>query len=98
MIAVIDYGMGNLRSVAKALAHVAPEAGDVALRRKPGLQHQRPATLLVIHQGRVGELSLGQTVLLADKKTAVGLQVGETSVTEFLQALVIRHRAFIARP
>src|SRR5690606_21941683 len=24
-IAVIDYGMGNLRSVAKALAHVAPE-------------------------------------------------------------------------
>jgi glutamine amidotransferase len=26
MIVVIDYGMGNLRSVAKALAHVAPEA------------------------------------------------------------------------
>ncbi len=25
MIAVVDYGMGNLRSVAKALAHVAPE-------------------------------------------------------------------------
>ena len=25
-IAVIDYGMGNLRSVAKALEHVAPEA------------------------------------------------------------------------
>ncbi|MBN8478135.1 MAG: imidazole glycerol phosphate synthase subunit HisH [Burkholderiales bacterium] len=25
MIAVIDYGMGNLRSVAKALAHVAPD-------------------------------------------------------------------------
>ena len=24
-IAVVDYGMGNLRSVAKALAHVAPE-------------------------------------------------------------------------
>ncbi len=26
MIAVVDYGMGNLRSVAKALAHVAPDA------------------------------------------------------------------------
>jgi len=26
MIAVVDYGMGNLRSVAKALAHVAPQA------------------------------------------------------------------------
>src|ERR1700693_1369204 len=24
-IAVVDYGMGNLRSVAKALAHVAPD-------------------------------------------------------------------------
>ena len=29
MIAVIDYGMGNLRSVAKALAHVAPDANVV---------------------------------------------------------------------
>lgn len=28
-IAVIDYGMGNLRSVAKALAHVAPQASVV---------------------------------------------------------------------
>jgi glutamine amidotransferase len=26
LIAVVDYGMGNLRSVAKALEHVAPEA------------------------------------------------------------------------
>ena len=25
-IAVVDYGMGNLRSVSKALEHVAPEA------------------------------------------------------------------------
>jgi len=29
MIAVVDYGMGNLRSVAKALTHVAPEANIV---------------------------------------------------------------------
>ena len=28
-VAVIDYGMGNLRSVAKALAHVAPDASIV---------------------------------------------------------------------
>lgn len=38
MIAVIDYGMGNLRSVAKALAHVAPDrrivvTGDPAVIR-----------------------------------------------------------------
>ncbi|MEK9777250.1 MAG: hypothetical protein VW339_14100, partial [Quisquiliibacterium sp.] len=36
LIAVVDYGMGNLRSVAKALEHVAPKArvvvtGDPAL-------------------------------------------------------------------
>jgi len=29
MIVVVDYGMGNLRSVAKALEHVAPGAGVV---------------------------------------------------------------------
>ena len=28
-IAVIDYGMGNLRSVAKALEHVAPAANVI---------------------------------------------------------------------
>ena len=32
-IAVVDYGMGNLRSVAKALVHVAPERRD---RRQRG--------------------------------------------------------------
>ena len=38
VIAVVDYGMGNLRSVAKALAHVAPDreivvSGDPAVIR-----------------------------------------------------------------
>jgi imidazole glycerol-phosphate synthase subunit HisH len=33
-IAVVDYGMGNLRSVSKALEHVAPEAA-VALTADP---------------------------------------------------------------
>jgi glutamine amidotransferase len=28
-VAVVDYGMGNLRSVAKALAHVAPDASVI---------------------------------------------------------------------
>jgi len=28
-VAVVDYGMGNLRSVSQAVAHVAREAGDV---------------------------------------------------------------------
>jgi glutamine amidotransferase len=35
-IAVIDYGMGNLRSVAKALAHVAPDAA-IAVSSDPAV-------------------------------------------------------------
>jgi len=34
-IVVVDYGMGNLRSVAKALAHVAPDR-DVRVSSDPG--------------------------------------------------------------
>jgi glutamine amidotransferase len=34
-IAIVDYGMGNLRSVQKALAHVAPRA-RVAITSEPG--------------------------------------------------------------
>jgi len=33
-IAVVDYGMGNLRSVAKALVHVAPQH-DIAVTSDP---------------------------------------------------------------
>jgi len=33
-IAVVDYGMGNLRSVAKALVHVAPDL-DIAVTADP---------------------------------------------------------------
>ena len=35
-IAVVDYGMGNLRSVAKALEHVAPQA-RVVVTSDPGV-------------------------------------------------------------
>jgi imidazole glycerol-phosphate synthase subunit HisH len=35
-IAVVDYGMGNLRSVAKALAHVAPDA-TIAVSGEPAV-------------------------------------------------------------
>ena len=34
-IAVVDYGLGNLRSVSKALEHVAPEA-EVVVTAEPG--------------------------------------------------------------
>src|ERR1017187_1668680 len=38
-IAVIDYGMGNLRSVSKALEHVAPDA-DVRVTSDPEVVRQ----------------------------------------------------------
>jgi glutamine amidotransferase len=37
-IAVVDYGMGNLRSVAKALKHVAPER-DIVVSADPNVIH-----------------------------------------------------------
>ena len=33
-IAIVDYGMGNLRSAQKALAHVAPQC-DVSITADP---------------------------------------------------------------
>jgi glutamine amidotransferase len=44
-IAVVDYGMGNLRSVSKALEHVAPDA-DVTLTADP--QTIRSADKIVV--------------------------------------------------
>lgn len=39
-IAVIDYGMGNLRSVAKALEHVAGNTARVVVTSDPGQVHE----------------------------------------------------------
>ena len=36
-IAVVDYGMGNLRSVAKALEHVAPDSTVVVTSNGPDI-------------------------------------------------------------
>ena len=44
-IAVVDYGMGNLRSVAKALKHVAPGC-DVAVTDDPRLIAAAPRVVL----------------------------------------------------
>ena len=38
-IAIVDYGMGNLRSVSKALEHVAPNA-SVVVTNDPSVVHQ----------------------------------------------------------
>jgi imidazole glycerol-phosphate synthase subunit HisH len=44
-IAVVDYGMGNLRSVAKALKHVAPGC-DVAVASDPRVIAEAPRVVL----------------------------------------------------
>ena len=41
-IAVVDYGMGNLRSVTKALEHVAQGRAEVALTQDPVFYHRVP--------------------------------------------------------
>jgi imidazole glycerol-phosphate synthase subunit HisH len=84
-IAVIDYGMGNLRSVAKALAHVAPEAkiavtGDPSLIRSaarivlPG-QSAMPGTMAGLDAAGLREVVLA---CLADRPflgVCLGLQM-----------------------
>jgi glutamine amidotransferase len=45
MIVVIDYGMGNLRSVAKALAHVAP-GREVVVSSEPAVIHRAERVVL----------------------------------------------------
>jgi len=44
-IAVVDYGMGNLRSVAKALAHVAPDASIVVSADPATIRNARRVVL-----------------------------------------------------
>ena len=40
-IAILDYGMGNLRSVEKALEHVGVAAGDQRRRRRGARRRRR---------------------------------------------------------
>ena len=81
MIAIIDYGMGNLRSVQKALEKVGARtvvtsdksqvhrAGKVVL---PGVGAMRPA------MERLQELGLADTIaeVIADKKPFLGICLG----------------------
>jgi glutamine amidotransferase len=82
-IAIVDYGMGNLRSVAQALKKAAPEA-DVAIVSEPGAI--RAADRVVLPgQGAMpdcmrclGESGLQEAVVAASKtKPLMGVCVGE---------------------
>jgi imidazole glycerol-phosphate synthase subunit HisH len=87
-IAVVDYGMGNLRSVQKALQHVAPDA-DVAVTSDP--QRIREADRVVFPgQGAMpdcmkafSERGLGEAVEAAARdKPFLGLCIGQQMLFE----------------
>jgi len=82
-IAIVDYGMGNLRSVYQALHHVAPEA-KVVIARVPEEISQADRVVLP-GQGampdcmsQLGDCGLLESVLEAAKmKPLLGVCVGE---------------------
>jgi len=83
LIAIVDYGMGNLRSVAQALRHAAPEA-DVQIVSDPAVIHAADRIVLP-GQGAMPdcmrslrESGLQQAVVTAAKvKPLLGVCVGE---------------------
>ncbi|WP_158898783.1 imidazole glycerol phosphate synthase subunit HisH [Burkholderia sp. L27(2015)] len=82
-IAIVDYGMGNLRSVAQALRHAAPDA-DVAIVSDPAAIHAADRVVLP-GQGAMPdcmrclrESGLQEAVLTAARsKPMLGVCVGE---------------------
>jgi imidazole glycerol-phosphate synthase subunit HisH len=87
-ISIVDYGMGNLRSVQKALAHVAP-AAEVAITSDP--DEIRDADRVVFPgQGampdcmrRLNESGLGEAVEEAARaKPFLGLCIGQQMLFE----------------
>ena len=87
-IAIVDYGMGNLRSVQKALAHVAPEA-DVRICDDPA-EVRRADRVVFPGQGampdcmrRLAESGLGEAVAdSARAKPFLGLCIGQQMLFE----------------
>ena len=88
-IAVIDYGMGNLRSVCKALAHVAPKA-RVHLTSNPG-DLAKADRVVFPGQGAIGgcvraldSYGLREALLVALKtKPFLGICLGLQALFEF---------------
>lgn len=87
-IAIVDYGMGNFHSVARALAHAAPDA-DIRICNQPG---QIAAADRVVFPGQgamadcmrtLDESGLRESVLRAAReKPLLGVCVGEQMLFE----------------
>jgi imidazole glycerol-phosphate synthase subunit HisH len=90
-IAIVDYGMGNLRSVYQALRRAAPEA-DVAIVEQP--EAIRAADRIVLPgqgamrdcMGHLGASGLQQAVIeAAQNKPMLGVCVGEQMLFDWSQ-------------
>jgi imidazole glycerol-phosphate synthase subunit HisH len=87
-ISIVDYGMGNLRSVQKALAHVAPQA-DVSITADPA-EIRRADRVVFPGQGAMPdcmrslrESGLGDAVAeAAGAKPFLGLCIGQQMLFE----------------
>lgn len=87
-IAIVDYGMGNLRSVAQALKHAAPEA-DVQIVNEPS-QIDAADRIVLPGQGAMPdcmsslrESGLQEAVIAASRtKPLLGICVGEQMLFE----------------
>jgi imidazole glycerol-phosphate synthase subunit HisH len=69
-IAVVDYGMGNLRSVAKALAHVAPER-EIVVTADPDVIRRAERVVLPGQSAMPDSMRCLQTTGLRDVVTDV---------------------------
>jgi glutamine amidotransferase len=102
MIVVVDYGMGNLRSVAKALAHVAPSeevvvSSDAAVILRadrvvlPGQSAMPDCMKGLVASGLVDTCAQGARTIVRSSASASGLQMlfdaSEEGPTECLHAV-----------
>ena len=95
MIAIVDYGMGNLRSVAKAIEHVAPKETGTITSDAAAIR----AAERVVFSGQgampdcmryLGEYGLEEAVRdAAASKPLLAVCIGEpeTAVRQFLRAI-----------
>jgi glutamine amidotransferase len=88
-IAIVDYGMGNLRSVAQALRHVAPDA-DVAITQS-GMRIDNADRVVLPGQGAMPECMsylrasglLPAVLRAARDKPLLGVCIGEQMLSDF---------------
>ena len=89
LVAVVDYGMGNLRSVAQALNHVKLDHQEIQITSEPGTIHKASRVVLP-GQGAMPDCMralresglMDAVYLAAESKPMFGVCVGEQMMME----------------